>query len=43
MESNYQFLLTVGGILLLGLLTSTIGRRTPLPRVTLLLLSLIHI
>ena len=38
MESNYQFLLTVGGILLLGLLTSTIGRRSPLPRVTLLLM-----
>ena len=38
MESNYQFLLTVGGILLLGLLTTTIGRRTPLPRVTLLLM-----
>jgi len=37
-ESNYQFLLTVGGILLLGLLTSTLGRKSPLPRVTLLLL-----
>ena len=33
-----EFLLTIGGILLLGLLTSAIGRRTPLPRVTLLLL-----
>ncbi len=37
MEDNYQFLLTVAGILLLGLVTSTIGRRSPLPRVTLLL------
>ena len=38
MNSPAQFLLTVGGILLIGLLTSAIGRRTPLPRVTLLLL-----
>ena len=38
MDGNYQFLLTVGGILLLGLLTSTLGRKSPLPRVTLLLL-----
>ncbi len=38
MESTYQFLLTIGGILLLGLATSAIGRRTFLPRVTLLLL-----
>ena len=37
MESSAQFLLTIGGILLLGLLTSTIARRTFLPRVTLLL------
>jgi len=37
MESSYQFLLTIGGILLLGLVTSAIGRRTFLPRVTLLL------
>jgi len=37
MDSAPQFLLTLGGILLLGLITSTIGRRTPLPRVTLLL------
>jgi Kef-type K+ transport system membrane component KefB len=36
-ESSAQFLLTIGGILLLGLLTSTIARRTFLPRVTLLL------
>lgn len=38
MEGTAQFLLAVGGILLLGLLTSAIGRRTSLPRVTLLLL-----
>ena len=37
MESSYQFLLTIGGILLLGLVTSAIGKRTFLPRVTLLL------
>jgi len=37
MDSAPQFLLTLGGILLLGLITSTIGRKTPLPRVTLLL------
>ena len=33
-----QFLLTIGGFLLLGLLTSTLGRYTFLPRVTLLLI-----
>jgi len=33
-----DFLITLGAILLLGLLTDTIGRRTFLPRVTLLLL-----
>jgi Kef-type K+ transport system membrane component KefB len=33
-----QFLLALGGILLLGLVTSTLGRRTFLPRVTLLLI-----
>jgi len=38
MQSNSQFLITLGGILLLGLVTSTIGHRTFLPRVTLLLL-----
>jgi Kef-type K+ transport system membrane component KefB len=38
MESSAQFLLTLGVILLLGLLTSTIARRTFLPRVTLLLM-----
>lgn len=38
MESSAQLLLTLAGILLLGLVTSTIGRRTALPRVTMLLL-----
>lgn len=38
MQSTYQFLLTLGGILLLGLVTSTLGRRSFLPRVTLLLI-----
>lgn len=37
MEFSSQFLLTLGGILLLGLVTSTIARRTFLPRVSLLL------
>jgi len=36
-QSSSQFLLALGGILLLGLLASTIGHRTFLPRVTLLL------
>lgn len=38
MESSAQFLLTLGGILLLGLITSTMAERTVLPRVTLLLI-----
>ncbi len=38
MQSTSQFLLTLGGILLLGLVTSTLGRRSFLPRVTLLLI-----
>lgn len=38
MQSSAQFLLTVGGILLLGLITSTLGRRSFLPRLTLLLI-----
>lgn len=38
MESSAQFLLTLGGILLLGLITSTLAQRTALPRVTLLLI-----
>ena len=37
MESTPTFLLTLGAVLLLGLVTSTLGRRTALPRVTLLL------
>jgi len=37
-ESSSQFLLTLGGILLLGLVTSTLAQRTSLPRVTLLLI-----
>lgn len=36
-QSSYAFLLALGGILLLGLLTSALGQRTFLPRVTLLL------
>ena len=38
MESTSTILLALGSILLLGLVTSAIGRRTFLPRVTLLLL-----
>jgi Kef-type K+ transport system membrane component KefB len=38
METSSQFLLTIGGILLLGLLVSMLARRTFLPRVTLLLI-----
>ena len=38
MESTSLFMLTIGGILLLGLITSAIGRKTFLPRVTLLLI-----
>ena len=38
MESSAQFLLTLGGMLLLGLITSTMAERTILPRVTLLLI-----
>lgn len=38
MEASSQFLLTIGGILLLGLLISTFASRTFLPRVTLLLI-----
>lgn len=37
MQSSPQFLLTIGGILLLGLIASTVARRTLLPRVTILL------
>ena len=38
MHSTSQFLIALGGILLLGLVTDTLGRRTHLPRVTLLLI-----
>jgi len=38
MQTSHQFLLTLGGVLLLGLLTHTLGHRTFLPRVTLLLI-----
>ena len=37
-ETTAQILLTLGGILLLGLATHVIGQRTFLPRVTLMLL-----
>ncbi len=38
MPESAQFLLTIGGIFLLGLLTNAVARHTVLPRVTLLLL-----
>lgn len=38
MEPSAEFLLTIGGILMLGLLTSTLAQRTFLPRVTFLLI-----
>ena len=38
MQSASQFLIALGGILLLGLLTDVLGRRIHLPRVTLLLI-----
>ena len=38
MEPTAQILLTLGGILLLGLATDILGQRTFLPRVTLMLL-----
>jgi Kef-type K+ transport system membrane component KefB len=38
MEQIAEFLLTIGGLLLLGLATDLLGKRTFLPRVTLLLL-----
>jgi len=37
MSDGHEILITVGALLLLGLLTDALGRRTPLPRVTLLL------
>ncbi len=38
MDTSSQLLLTIGGILLLGLLTTTLAHRTILPRATLLLI-----
>ncbi len=38
MLANAQFLLALGGILLLGLITDIIGKKTFLPRITLLLI-----
>ena len=38
MQEPAQFLITLGGILLLGLITAELGHRTFLPRVTLLLI-----
>ena len=38
MENTHEFILTIGGILLLGLAIDVVGKRTHLPRVTLLLL-----
>jgi len=38
MESTYQFLLSLGGIFLIGQAISALGHRTILPRVTLLLI-----
>ena len=38
MDSQAQFLIVLGGLLLLGLVTHFVGRRTALPRVTLLVL-----
>lgn len=38
MDPSAQILLTLGGILLLGLATDILGQRTFLPRVTLMLL-----
>ena len=37
LETDYLFLLTLGGVLVSGLIISAIGRKTLLPRVTLLL------
>jgi Kef-type K+ transport system membrane component KefB len=37
MSDGHEILITLGGLLLLGLLTDALGRHTPLPRVTLLL------
>jgi Kef-type K+ transport system membrane component KefB len=37
MQDTGKVLITIGALLLLGLLTDALGRRTKLPRVTLLL------
>jgi Kef-type K+ transport system membrane component KefB len=37
MSDSHEILITIGGLLLLGLLTDALGRRSPLPRVTLLI------
>jgi Kef-type K+ transport system membrane component KefB len=39
MDNTTQILLTLGGLFLVGLATDILGQRTPLPRVTFLLLS----
>ena len=38
LETDYLFVLTLGGVLISGLVISAVGRKTPLPRVTLLLI-----
>jgi Kef-type K+ transport system membrane component KefB len=38
MDELSKILLTIGGLMLIGLATDALGRRTPLPRVTMLLL-----
>ncbi len=38
MNDGSKFLISIGGILLVGLLTDAVGKRTPLPRVTLLVM-----
>ncbi|MBW2236486.1 MAG: cation:proton antiporter, partial [Deltaproteobacteria bacterium] len=37
MQEPAVFLITLGGLFALGLVTDFVGRRTPLPRVTLLI------
>ena len=37
MEQSHEFILTIGGLLLLGIATDALGKHTHLPRVTLLL------
>lgn len=38
MSDGHEILITIGALLLIGLLTDALGRRTSMPRVTLLLL-----